>query len=173
LSDINTYQTVAAKKMGDGGQKSNTSHDRMGGANRISNGMYTVSIKMKTQSLLLFFGTWLVYLAFLSPGIYSIDGSSMLAVADSLVTHHDVTVPVGLGMKGQDGNSYSRWYLLQSLLAAPVVALASFARAGGRQRLDRAKLCCGRHTYRQRDNRDDTLCNQPADANVVVQHRIQ
>jgi hypothetical protein len=124
LSHINAYQTVEAKKMGEGRQKSNTSHDRVGGANRISDGMYAVLIKMKTQSLLLFFGTWLVYLAFLSPGIYSIDGSSMLAVADSLVTQHDVTVPAGLGMKGRDGNFYSRWYPLQSLLAVPVVALA-------------------------------------------------
>lgn len=75
----------------------------------------------------LFLGSWLIYLAFLSPGIYSVDGGSMLAVADSLVRHHDVTVPAGLGIEGPDGNTYSSWYPLQSLLALPVVAAAAKA----------------------------------------------
>jgi hypothetical protein len=79
---------------------------------------------MKKQSLLLFLGTLLIYLAFLPPGIYSIDGYSMLAVADSLVTHHNMTVPAGSGMVGKDGQTYSLWYPLQSVLAVPVVAAA-------------------------------------------------
>jgi len=70
----------------------------------------------------MFAGTWLIYLAFLPPGIYSIDGYSMLAVADSLVTRCNVTVPAGLGIPGKDGQTYSSWYPLQSILAVPVVA---------------------------------------------------
>lgn len=77
---------------------------------------------MRKQILYLFLGTWLVYLAFLPPGIYSLDGYSMLAVADSLVTHGNVTVPAGLGIPGKDGLIYSSWYPLQSVLAVPVVA---------------------------------------------------
>lgn len=72
-------------------------------------------------------GVWLVYLAFLPPGIYSIDGNSMLAVAHSLVTEHSVTVPPGLGMLGRNGHTYSTWYPLQSILAVPVVAMGSAA----------------------------------------------
>lgn len=72
----------------------------------------------------MFAGTWLIYLAFLPPGIYSIDGNSMLAVADSLVIHHNVSVPDGLGIPGKDGLIYSSWYPLQSFLAVPVVAVA-------------------------------------------------
>jgi hypothetical protein len=77
---------------------------------------------MRARFLCMFFGTWLIYLAFLSPGIYSIDGNSMLAVADSIVTHHNVTVPAGLGIPGKGGLIYSSWYPLQSVLAVPIVA---------------------------------------------------
>jgi hypothetical protein len=72
-------------------------------------------------------GTGLIYLAFLPPGIYSIDGNSILAVAESIVTRHDLTVPVGLGIPGRSGQIYSSWYPLQSLLAVPFVMTASFA----------------------------------------------
>ena len=58
---------------------------------------------MRARFLFMFFGTWLIYLAFLPPGIYSIDGYSMLAVADSIVTRHNVAVPAGLGIPGKDG----------------------------------------------------------------------
>jgi len=51
----------------------------------------------------------------------------MLAVADSLVARHSVTVPDGLGVIGPDGKSYSTWYPLQSLLAVPVVSIAMVA----------------------------------------------
>jgi len=72
-------------------------------------------------------GTGLIYLAFLPPGIYSIDGNSILAVAESIVTRHNLTVPVGLGIPGRSGQIYSSWYPLQSLLAVPFVMTASFA----------------------------------------------
>jgi hypothetical protein len=70
-------------------------------------------------------GTALIYLAFLPPGIYSIDGNSMLAVAESIVTHHNLSVPAGLGIAGRDGLIYSSWYPLQSLVSIPVVMAAS------------------------------------------------
>ena len=72
-------------------------------------------------------GTALIYLAFLPPGIYSLDGNSMLAVAESLVTHHTLSVPPGLGVSGRNGQIYSSWYPLQSLLAVPAVVAASLA----------------------------------------------
>lgn len=67
-----------------------------------------------------------IYLAFLPPGIYSIDGNSMLGVAESLVTRHSITVtsPV-LGTPGRDGHIYSTWYPLLSILAVPFVAAAA------------------------------------------------
>jgi hypothetical protein len=77
---------------------------------------------MRQRSLYMFFGTWLFYLAFLPPGIYSVDGYSMLEVADSLVAHHNVTVSAGLGIPGKGGLIYSSWYPLQSILAVPIVA---------------------------------------------------
>ncbi|HEX4643734.1 MAG TPA: hypothetical protein VH161_09705 [Candidatus Acidoferrales bacterium] len=77
---------------------------------------------MRARFLFLFVGTWLLYLAFLSPGIYSIDGYSMLAVAHSIVTLHNVSVPAGLGIPGKGGLIYSSWYPLQSFLAIPIVA---------------------------------------------------
>jgi hypothetical protein len=48
----------------------------------------------------------------------------MIAVADSLITRHNVSVPPGLGLPGRDGLLYSSWYPLQSVLAVPVVAVA-------------------------------------------------
>src|ERR1700686_150961 len=80
--------------------------------------------RMRSRFLFMFFGTWFIYLAFLPPGIYSIDGYSMLAVADSIVARHNVAVPAGLGIPGKGGLIYSSWYPLQSFLAVPVVAVA-------------------------------------------------
>jgi hypothetical protein len=71
------------------------------------------------------FGFALIYLAFLPPGIYSIDGNSMLGVAESLVTQHSIGVPPGLGVAGPDGKIYSTWYPLLSFLAVPLVAVAA------------------------------------------------
>lgn len=72
-------------------------------------------------------GTGLIYLAFLPPGIYSVDGNSMLGVAESIVARHSLTVPIGLGVPGRDGQIYSSWYPLLSLLSVPVVMTASIA----------------------------------------------
>jgi len=69
-------------------------------------------------------GFGLFFLAFLPPGIYSIDGNSMLAVSESLAANHNVEVPPGLGMPGREGHIYSNWYPLLSLVALPLVALA-------------------------------------------------
>ncbi len=70
-------------------------------------------------ALLVATGFWLIYLAFLPPGIYSLDGNSMLAVAESLVTHHSFEVPNELGIPGAGGRIYSWWYPLLSILAVP------------------------------------------------------
>ncbi len=50
----------------------------------------------------------------------------MLAVAESLVTLHNVTVPTGLGSTGVLGRTYSDWYPLLSLISVPLVAVAHF-----------------------------------------------
>src|SRR5258708_33609541 len=70
-------------------------------------------------------GSGLIYLGFLPPGVYSVDGNSMLAVAESIVARRDLTVPIGLGIPGRDGQIYWTWYPLQSLLSLPVVMAAS------------------------------------------------
>jgi hypothetical protein len=64
-------------------------------------------------------GLWLIYLAFLPPGMYSIDANSMLAVSESVVANHSLTVPPDLGIPGRDGRIYSTWYPLLSILALP------------------------------------------------------
>lgn len=84
-------------------------------------------------------GVFLLFVAFLPPDIYSVDGLSMLAVAKSLVIHRNVTVPSTpyvftvppgmeptsslLGLPGHDGKYYSVWYPLLSVLAVPFVSL--------------------------------------------------
>jgi hypothetical protein len=72
-------------------------------------------------------GIALIYLAFLPPGIYSMDGNGMLAVAESLVAHHSWAVPADLGLPGRGGQFFGKWYPLQSVLAVPFVALAAQA----------------------------------------------
>jgi hypothetical protein len=84
---------------------------------------------VKKKFWYLFSGSASIYLAFLAPGILSIDGWSMLMVADSIVTRHDITVPAALGVLGRNGLIYSTWYPLQSVLAVPVVALSVKASA--------------------------------------------
>lgn len=75
--------------------------------------------------LTLTLGIALIYLAFLPPGIYSVDGNGMLAVAESLVAHHSWAVPQDLGLPGREGQFFGKWYPLQSVLAVPLVALAT------------------------------------------------
>jgi hypothetical protein len=53
------------------------------------------------------FGFALIYLAKVPPGIYSVDGNAMLAVAESLVTHRGFTVPETMGIVGVGGRIYS------------------------------------------------------------------
>lgn len=67
-------------------------------------------------------GVAFIYLAFLPPGIYSVDGNAMLAVAESLVAHHSFAVQGDVGEVGRGGQIFSKWYPLQSLLAVPFVA---------------------------------------------------
>jgi hypothetical protein len=69
-------------------------------------------------------GFMLFFLAFLPAGIYSVDGNSMAAVAESLVVNHSVSVPAGLGSVGSDGSTYSNWYPLLSIVSVPIVAVA-------------------------------------------------
>lgn len=80
---------------------------------------------VKRMWLTLTLGIALIYLAFLPPGIYSLDGNGMLAVAESLVDHHSWTVPEELGLPGRGGQFFGKWYPLQSVLAVPMVALAT------------------------------------------------
>jgi len=72
-------------------------------------------------------GIALIYLAFLPPGIYSLDGNGMLAVAESLVAYHSWAVPAELGLPGRGGQFFCKWYPLQSVLAVPLVAVATEA----------------------------------------------
>ncbi len=80
-----------------------------------------------SQAILLTLAFGLIYLAFLPPGIYSLDGNGMLAVAESLVAHHSWAVPAELGFPGRDGQFFSKWYPLLSILAVPFVAIATQA----------------------------------------------
>jgi len=73
-------------------------------------------------------GICLVYLAFFPAVIYSVDGNSMVAVSESLLTGHGFAVPtVGLGTIGRRGVYYSSWYPLLSIMALPLVDIAIFA----------------------------------------------
>ncbi len=72
-------------------------------------------------------GFFLIYLAFMAPGIYSSDGTSMLAVSESIAAHHSFTVPENVGVPGVGGRIYSRWYPLLSILAVPFVYAALVA----------------------------------------------
>jgi hypothetical protein len=101
---------------------------RLGSLELAREGMYLsrVTYFKNTPALALSvsLGFALFFLAFLPPGIYSIDGNSMLAVAESLVVNHDVSVPHGLGSVGSDGHVYSNWYPLLSFLSLPFVVVA-------------------------------------------------
>ena len=80
-----------------------------------------------SQAMLITLGFGLIYLAFLPPGIYSLDGNGMLAVAESLVAHHSWAVPAELGLPGRDGQFFGKWYPLLSILAVPFVGVATQA----------------------------------------------
>jgi hypothetical protein len=75
-----------------------------------------------TISLALGIGVALIYLAFLKPGIWGIDGNDMFWVSYSLVTEGDFSTGKGIGVLGRGGEYYSIRYLLLPVLAMPFVA---------------------------------------------------
>jgi hypothetical protein len=77
--------------------------------------------------IMIMLGFTLVFAALTPPGIYSVDGNAMLAVAESLATHRGFTVPPDLGVPGVGGQIYSHWYPLLSVLALPFVYAALLA----------------------------------------------
>ncbi|MGQ0792542.1 MAG: hypothetical protein ACT4NX_00435 [Deltaproteobacteria bacterium] len=87
-----------------------------------ANTEFSAVAAIKLMSLLTGLGVAMIYLAFLPPAIYSVDGNSMLAVSESLATRGDFTVPPWLGNVGADGRYYSIWYPLLSIAALPFVA---------------------------------------------------
>lgn len=87
----------------------------------------TARNSLRRRVLLLGAGLWLFYLAFLPPGQYSVDANSMLAVSESLVARHTIAVPEGLGIPGRNGQIYSIWYPLLSVLGIPFAYAALFA----------------------------------------------
>src|SRR5215469_12296629 len=68
-------------------------------------------------------GIWLLLLAFTPPVMPKGDGSSMFAVAESIVTQGTITVSPDLGRAGRGGRFYSVWYPLLSLVLTPFVAV--------------------------------------------------
>lgn len=77
-------------------------------------------------SIALGIGTCLIYLAFLAPAIWSIDGNAMLEVAISLVKKQNFRVSEATGALGVDGYYYSKFYPLLSIIAVPLVAFGLF-----------------------------------------------
>jgi hypothetical protein len=69
----------------------------------------------------IFAGLSLILLAIVPPGTPSGDGMSMLAVADGLATGPTFEVGCEFGVEGRDGNCFSNFYPLLSVLAAPLV----------------------------------------------------
>jgi hypothetical protein len=74
-------------------------------------------------SLALGAGVGLIYLAFLKPGIWGIDGNEMFWMSHSLVTEGNLSLPPGAGIQGRGGEYYSSRYPLISILAAPFTAI--------------------------------------------------
>ncbi|MEM8780230.1 MAG: hypothetical protein AAGF26_15435 [Cyanobacteria bacterium P01_G01_bin.49] len=77
------------------------------------------------MSLALMVGTGLIYLAFLKPGIWGIDGTEMFWVSHSLVTKGSFAIPPspGTGVVGRGGEIFAMRYPLISILATPFVAM--------------------------------------------------
>jgi hypothetical protein len=80
-----------------------------------------------TISLALGIGVALIYLAFLKPGIWGIDGNDMFWVSYSLVTEGDFSTGKAVGVLGSGGEYYSIRYLLLPVLATPFVAFGVVA----------------------------------------------
>jgi hypothetical protein len=77
-----------------------------------------------------FAGLSLILLAIVPPDTPGGDGESMLAVADSLATGPNFSVDCAVGIAGEDGQCYSNFYPLMSLLAAPFVWLGRTVASG-------------------------------------------
>ncbi len=81
----------------------------------------------RKMAILLGAGVFLLYLAFMRTHIGHIDGYSMLFVTRSLVLHQDFTVPpestLARGILGREGNSYSPWYPLLSVVTVPFYSI--------------------------------------------------
>ncbi|HVX67843.1 MAG TPA: hypothetical protein VHA11_14625, partial [Bryobacteraceae bacterium] len=73
-------------------------------------------------ALLVGAAVFLLEVAFLAPAPSSIDEDSMLAVSESLVASQSFAVPAYLGAPGPDGQHFSRWYPLLSIVAMPTTA---------------------------------------------------
>jgi hypothetical protein len=78
--------------------------------------------KLRT-SIAMGVGTGIIYLAFMAPAIWSVDGNAMLEVAISLVKNHNFRVSPETGALGVDGYYYCQWYPLLSIIAVPLVAI--------------------------------------------------
>lgn len=72
-------------------------------------------------AIILFVSVLLFGLAFLPPTFYEADGQSMLAVAESIIMKHNLTVPEYLGVIGLDSQHYSAHYPLLSIVVLPFV----------------------------------------------------
>lgn len=72
-------------------------------------------------SLALGIGVALIYLAFLKPGIWGIDGNDMFWVSYSVVTEGDFSTGPQVGALGRGGEYYSTRYPLLPILATPFV----------------------------------------------------
>ena len=82
-------------------------------------------------ALVLALGVFLVAAAFLAPTTSSVDEDSMLAVSQSLVSGFSFSVPYQegehLGEFGRNGQYYSDWYPLPSIIAMPTTAVGLLA----------------------------------------------
>jgi hypothetical protein len=74
----------------------------------------------------LFIGVALVMLALAPAQNIDSDGTSMLVLTESILRGH-FTVPCSAGVHGSGGSCFSNFYLLQSLLLIPFVALGHLA----------------------------------------------
>ena len=73
-------------------------------------------------TIALFLAICLIYLAFLKPGIWGVDGNDMLHMSQSLIKKGNFSIPVGAGgIQGPDGQFYSIRYPLLPLVAVPFV----------------------------------------------------
>ncbi|MEM1251637.1 MAG: glycosyltransferase 87 family protein [Cyanobacteria bacterium P01_H01_bin.21] len=73
-------------------------------------------------TIALFLAICLIYLAFLKPGIWGVDGNDMLHMSQSLIQKGNFSVPAGTGgIEGPDGQFYSIRYPMLPIVAIPFV----------------------------------------------------